>query len=199
MAFGMTLLTAPARATTLYTNGALSGDIGGLGLYVGNQVTNNFTLSGPSTLLSVTFGEWVDSGATPDDVDWGIGSSAFGSDLGSATGVSLTLSLFCTAGSGCGDGVYDVYASTFTLDLPLAGGTYWLTLQNGTTSSGLAFWDQNGGPSLVETTCCVSGYLSNSFTITGTVPDPGGVWLGGSGLLLLCAASLRRAGRHFPR
>jgi len=199
LAFGTILLTAPARAATLYTNGAISGQIGGLGLYAGNQVTDSFTLSGPGTILSVTFGEWVDSGTTPEDVDWEIGSSAFGSDLGSATGVSLTWSLFCTAGGGCGDGESDVYASSFTLDLPLAGGTYWLTLQNATTSAGVAYWDQNGGPSLVETTCCVSGYLSNSFTITGAVPEPGSVWLGGAGLLLLFAAGLRRAGKHFPR
>jgi hypothetical protein len=199
LAFGTILLSAPARADTLYTNGPISGDIGGLALYSSNQVTDSFILSDPSTILSVTFGEWVDSGATPEDVDWEIGSSPFGSDLGSATNVSLALSLFCTAGGGCGDGEDDVYTSSFTLDLPLAAGTYWLTLQNATTSSGLAYWDQSGGPSQIETTCCVSGYLSNSFTLTGTVPEPDSIWLGGSGLLLLLAAGLRRTAKHFPR
>jgi hypothetical protein len=188
-------ITAPARATTLYTNGAISGQIGGLALYGGDQVSDSFALSGPWTILSVTFGEWVAPGTTPETVDWEIGSSAFGSDLGSATGVSLTSSLFCTH-TGCGDGTYDVYTSSFTLDLPLADGTYWLTLQNATTSAGLVFWDQNGGPSQVETTCCISGYLSNSFEVDGTVPEPGSVVLGGSGLLLLLAAGLRRAGKY---
>ncbi len=184
-------LTAPARGATLYSNGAINGQIGGYGLYGGNAVSDTFTLSGAWTILSVTFGEWVDPGQTPETVDWEIGSSAFGSDLGSATGVSLTSSLFCTH-TGCGDGTYDVYASSFTLDLHLAAGTYWLTLQNATTAAGLVFWDQNDGPSQAQLTCCGSvGSNSNSFEVDGTVPEPGSIVLGSSGLLLLLAASLR--------
>jgi hypothetical protein len=44
LSFGTIPLTAPARATTLYTNGAISGQIGGLGLYGGNAVSDSFTL-----------------------------------------------------------------------------------------------------------------------------------------------------------
>ena len=189
-------LTAPARAATLYSNSAINGQIGGYGLYGGNAVSDTFTLSGPWTILSVTFGEWVDPGLTPQTVDWEIGSSAFGSDLGSATSVSLTSSLFCSH-TGCGDGTYDVYASSFTLDLQLAAGTYWLTLQNATTSAGLVFWDQNDGPSQAQITCCGSvGTNSNSFEVDGTVPEPGSIVLGASGLLLLLAAGLRRRRRR---
>jgi hypothetical protein len=194
---GPVLFTVPAQATTLYTNGPISGQLGGVGLYSPNAVSEAFKLGDGTTILSVTFGEWAVDGAALGNVDWSIGSAVYGSDLGSATGVSPTASLFCAAGGGCGDGVYDVYASSFTLDLALPAGTYWLTLQNATASAGLVFWDINGGPSLDETTCCGSAFPSESFTIAGTVPEPGNLGLVGAGLILLLAAGLRRASRHF--
>ncbi len=60
---------------------------------------------------------------------------------------------------------YDIYQSDFTLSGTLSAGTYWLTLQNGNTTSGNDIsWDQDNGPSLA--------YFNNSLTHPGNRPNP---------------------------
>ena len=187
VSLGCVFLATPAWATTLYTNGPINGTQTGWDIS-SEATSDSFTLSGLATILSVTFGEWVTSagGPTPETVDWEIGSSAFGSDLGTATGVSLTSSLLGPATPG-----YNVFASTFTLDLILAPGAYWLTLLNATTSSAAtAYWDQNSGPSLA----LFGGGApvpSESFTIAGTVPEPSTFVLLLFGLCLMAYRSSR--------
>jgi hypothetical protein len=150
----------------------------------------------------VTFGDWVIAGATPQTVDWGISASPFQTDLGSGTGVSLTSSLFCSASSTCGGGGQDVYNSSFTLDLSLGAGTYWLTLDGGTASAGgFVLWDENGGSSSAEQWHIPLGTQgvipSESFAIDGSaVPEPASLALGASGLLLLLGAAI---GKHVVR
>jgi hypothetical protein len=195
------LLTAPAPGAVLYSNGAINGDLNAWSISDCTTcdppamflVTDSFVLTAPATITGVTFGDWVIAGATPETVYWGISASPFGG----GTSVSLTSSLFCSASSTCGGRGEDVYSSSFTLDLSLGAGTYWLTLDGGTASAGGLQWDENGGSSSAEQWRLPNGtpgaIPSESFTIDGSaVPEPGSLALGGSGLLLLLAAGLLR-------
>jgi hypothetical protein len=199
------LLTAPAPGAVLYSNGAINGDLNAWAIYFCGTcdpagpflVTDSFVLTGPSTITAVTFGDWVIAGATPETVDWGISASPFGTDLGSGTGVSLTSSLFCSASGSCGGGGEDVYSSSFTLNLSLGAGTYWLTLDGGTASAGgFVLWDENGGSSSAEqwkVPGTPGAIPSESFAIDGgAVPESGSLALSGFGLVLLLVAGLRR-------
>lgn len=105
-------------------------------------------------------------------------------------------------------------SATFSVpSVHLGAGTYYLLLRNATASpSGyMVFWDVNNGPSQVwesslgflNSTSCAAEFsggttCSDAFEILGTTgsgtPEPAGLALAGSGLLLLCGLlRLRRA------
>jgi hypothetical protein len=176
-----------ARGSVLYSNGGIPSTAPqGWGIFGTSQLADTFVLTGPATATSVTFGEMIDKGGTPLTVDWEIGSAAFGSDFGSASGVTETLTLFCSASPTCGINFYDVYSATFTLNVPLNAGNYWLTLGDATFSNATrVFWVQNGGPS--QAIQSVLGPLaSEAFEIDGTTaPEPASFALAGAGLLLV--------------
>jgi PEP-CTERM motif-containing protein len=179
------MVAAPAFAATLYSNGAINGTIDAWNTCCGFQVTDSFTISSSSTVTGFDGGFWVAPGDTPVHVDWSIGTAAFGSGSGSGT-AALSNSLFC---AGCGFGFYDIYTSTAAgLSVSLGPGTYWLTLQNGTTAgAGNMFWDENDGPSMAQQSG--TGVIgSEAFNIYGhtnmtTVPEPGTLLMLASGIL----------------
>jgi hypothetical protein len=156
---------------------------------------------------SFTFAEWIPAGATPLTVDWAVGTSSFGNDVGSATSAAISGALLCSAGQPlngglCGGGVFDIYNST-VLTGPLslsAGTTYWLTLTNATDSvAGRDAWDINSGPSLAYHS--TEGQVpSESFTIngqgstttSGSTPEPSSIMLFGSGVLGIASLLRRR-------
>ncbi|HEX4156682.1 MAG TPA: PEP-CTERM sorting domain-containing protein [Acidobacteriaceae bacterium] len=215
VAFGAIGLAAKADSS-LYTDGATNGTNGALTINSGWQVEDSFALSSASTLNSVTFGNWFDPGDTGLTVDWAIVSSE-GSQTPVCGSCSGTASL-----SGVFDFTnvysYDIYDETFSLpSLNLAAGTYWLSLQNETTSFGsLAYWDNSGGLSGVyqqyagdgspgdlggDNCTAIYGYpaggCSNAFTIygtssTGVTPEPSSLALLVSGITLLGAEIRRR-------
>jgi hypothetical protein len=202
-------LSAPAFAD-LYNNGATLGNTNGWFIDV-FQVSDSFTVSANASMTDFTFAEWVTTGSTPLTVDWAVGTTSFGSDVGSGTGAAITSSLVCTNGSPFNGGLcaggfgYDIYNSTVTTnDLPLtAGTTYWLSLTNATDSfGGRDAWDINSGASLAyhntlgqvpSESFTISGgtTTSTSTTTTGTTPEPSSIMLFGSGILGL-AGVLRR-------
>jgi hypothetical protein len=157
-----------AKAGVLYTNGPISGNVGALFINHGVAVRDSFTLTGPSTITGVEFGAWVNQGAKPVSVDWGISATPTFTDQ--ATGALSSTFLFTNIFT------LDVYKADFSIpDLTLAAGTYWLTLQNAVESDGgFLSWDQNSGSS--QAFSSAAGGLtapSNSFTIFGSaVPEP---------------------------
>ena len=184
----LSLLVTPVWAA-LYDNGPINGTINGLRIDGGWAVGNSFTLSAASNLTNAQIGLWVNSGETPVQVEWKIGTGYADDTYGSGTSV---FSENTAKGSA---GYYPLYESTFALNLAssLGAGTYWLTLTNATsTNSGNGvWWDINKGPSLAWTE---GGFTdSESFRINGTlapVPLPSSLLLLGPGLAGL--ALLRR-------
>ncbi len=194
-------LSAPAFAGTLFNDGPTDGFtnafiIDGPGGSPGQTISDGFVATNSGMAVSFDFAEWVTAGSTPTALTWTLGSSAFGSDLGSGSGIA-SFTFFASNGFG-----FDVYIDHVTgLSAALtAGDTYWLTLGGSMDSSGSTFdgWDLNNGPANCQFAVggvpiggCGAG--GESFTINGggTTPEPSSILLFGSGILGL-AGILRR-------
>ena len=192
-------LSAPAFAD-MYNNGPTNGGVNGWFIGQGQSyvVSDSFTGNGQN-ISGFVFAAWVTAGSTPTTVDWAIGTSSFGGDVGSGTADISTSPIFCHASGSCGLGFYDVYNATVTgLNLPTTNGsTYWLTLTNANDSfGGRVAWDINSGPSQAYHNL-LGAVPSESFTISGIetcsggatsgcgTPEPTTIMLFGSGILAI--------------
>ena len=211
-------LTAPAFAADLYNNGPTNGTSNAyfIDVYV---VSDSFVPSG-SSMDRFEFAEWVGAGATPLTVDWAIGTSSFGSDVGSGSatfgqGGNAPHCFAATAANTMAGPAAAALAMTCTAIRYLlvpgrcrAGSTYWLTLTNATDSfGGRDGWDINSGASLAYhnllgavpsesfTICSGPGQgCQGSTTTTGTTPEPSSIMLFGSGILGLAGFLRRKLG-----
>jgi hypothetical protein len=194
-------LSAPVFAGTLYNDGPTDGFsnafiIDGPGGSPGQTISDGFVATNSGLAGSFDAAEWVTAGSTPTALTWMLGSSAFGNNLGSGSGID-SFTFFASNGFG-----FDVYIDHVTgLSAALtAGQTYYLTLGGAVDSSGSTFdgWDLNNGPAscsfavggVPQGDCGAGG---ESFTINsgGTTPEPSSILLFGSGILGL-AGVLRR-------
>ena len=159
-----------------------------------------------SSITSLSFGAWTATGTTPATVDWALGTSQFGSEIGSGfanMGVNLTSVLLCHSGALfnggiCGAGLgYDVYAVTVSLKQGFTvtpGQTYWLTLTHAANQfDGDDGWDVNFGPSEAWLESKWDPIPSESFAINPvTVPEPGSITLFASTILGMLTALRRK-------
>src|SRR5271157_2347438 len=187
VAVASTLFALPVSAgTLLYDNGPVgNGYTGAFDIWGGYSVTDSFTLAAASTLTTAQVGLWTYiSEAPPDSLNWSITTSPLGGAT-VASGVAALTNAFVGVGYYT---EYYVYQSTFSLGgASLAAGTYYLQLDQGTSSGGdFLLWDVNNGPSQawnnsvgsVFGQCAVGATsCSESFQIYGspgsTVPEPG--------------------------
>ena len=207
-------LTASA-GTTFYNDGAIDGNDNGFFITGPNfpniagsfqDISNGFVSGASGTANSLEFGEWIASGITPSSISYELGTSAFGTDLGTAT-VALNASnsqfLFSNSFG------YDIYHVTIGINPATltAGNTYWVTLSNATDAgnSGTEAWDLPNGGSGGPATCNFRqsgtnfgdcGLGGEAFTLSGnttttTTPEPSSIMLFGSSILGL-AGVLRR-------
>lgn len=174
LTLSLTCLSAISRANLVYTDGAINGY--DLGYTVSDysadwHVSDSFTVTSATPLGSVTAGLWVDAGDMPGTISWEIGTTPFASDISSGT--SATDNVFVDDVFD----VYDVYASSFNVSGSVGPGTYYLTLNDGSTNP--TFWDYNGGPSTAYQSPDASdddsyGIGAESFAVFSTgvaVPD----------------------------
>ena len=182
----------------LYDNGPINGTIDAWGINYTFSMADSFTVSSQATISGVNFGDWVSQGDTPTQVEYLITTQAFGG----STLIDQTATLNSTY-VGTNAYGFDLYSSAFTIpSLALSAGTYWLQLQNATTSQGNPmYWDSNNGPSVAYSSAYgnIAGYdggsSSEAFQVTGTyaAPIPAAIWLVLSGLASVGVFVRRRA------
>jgi hypothetical protein len=189
------LVALPAMAQNdLYDNGPINGTVLGWTINFGFAVSDQFTLSGNSTVNGITFGAWLFPGDSLTSAEVSITSSEFGGTSFFDETVNFT------AGTCSSNGSFNVCAETGSFSgVALNAGSYWLNLSNAVSAAGNpVYWDMNSGPSLASESS-VGTIPSESFTILGsgtttpppTTPEPSSILLLGSGLLGV-AGLLRR-------
>ena len=155
-------------------------------------MSDSFTVAnGGATITGLSFGFWEYGVVQLYTVDVAITSDEFGGTTFFEGTVNFT-------SSGCSTNQQGYYVCTGTGNFngpTLAGGTYWLTLDNACCDDGGIFWDENSGPSQASESS-IGTIPSESFTVYGnttggTTPEPGSILLFGSGVAGL-AAILRR-------
>src|ERR1700690_1410771 len=206
-------LTASA-GTAFYNDGAIDGNENGF-FITGPSFPNIagsfqdisivFVSAASGNAGSLEFGEWIASGIAPSSISYELGTSAFGTDLGSGTVALNASNSHLLFSNSFGYDIYDVSIGINSAALT-AGNTYWVSLSNATDAgnSGTEAWDLPNGGSGGPATCNFRqsgtnygdcGLGGEAFTLTGTTggptPEPSSILLFGSGILGL-AGVLRR-------
>ncbi|MGA7462863.1 MAG: PEP-CTERM sorting domain-containing protein [Candidatus Korobacteraceae bacterium] len=199
----LTLVTIPAMAQTVYSNGAINGNTVAWTINFGFIVSDTFNVTNNNTTVTGgSFGMWLFSGDTLSSAEVSItsgensGTSYFDQTLNFTQGA-------CTVNQYG----YNVCQENTTFNGPtLNAGSYWLNLQNTSIPNGdPAYWDENSGPSKASENS-VGSIPSEAFTVLGSstttssttsstttsVPEPSSIMLFGSGILGLASLLRRR-------
>ena len=202
-------------AQTIFNDGGIDGNDNGFFVtgpnfpnFLGSfqDISNGFTAAASGTPGHLGFGEW--SVGAPTSFSYELGTSAFGTDIGSGTVTQNAGNSTLLFTNGFGYGVYDVEVSVSGSAMT-GGNQYWLSISNATDAGndGTQAWDipngGSGGPAVCNfrqsgTNFGDCGLGGESFTLsvgqttttTGT-PEPTSILLFGSGILGL-AGVLRR-------
>ena len=193
-------MALPARGGIVYENGPIDGQDYAWAINFGGWVTDTFTVSGGATTFTgLSFGAWLYPGDTLTSAEVLMTSNRDGGTVYFDQTVAFS-------GSGCFTNQYEygICAETATLSGPtLASGTYWLRLQNATTTFGdqAVWWDQDSGVGCDSPGCPSQAWdsedgpiPSESFSLSGSgggaTPEPGSILLLASGIVGV--AGLRR-------
>ena len=210
-------LALTASAGTFYNDGGIDGNVSGLYISGPNfapfqDISNGFVSAASGTPNTLEWGEW--SVGAPTTFSYEIGTSAFGTDLGSGAVTQNSSNSVLLFTNRFGYGIYDVTIPVISGAMT-AGNTYWVSLSNATDAGhdGTQAWDipnsGTGGPAQCNFRQGGTNYgscnggaspLGESFTLTGsagggTTPEPSSILLFGSGILGLAGVLRRKLNR----
>ncbi len=194
-------LSAPAFADlSFYDDGPTNGQYNAFfidgpnpGPYSQN-ISNGFISNLSGTPSGLAFGIWVPTGTTPTTINWWMGTTPFGSDIGSGFVAQVEYTFHNSNDFG-----FDVYDAHFAGSFGnlTAGQTYWLSLGNANDSGNtqLDAWDVVPGPAVCNFAVGGNDYGDcgdggEAFTLE-ILPEPGTMTLLAGGLLA-AAGFLRR-------
>jgi hypothetical protein len=194
LALCLTLAAVPAAAQTVYSNGAINGNVDAWTINFGFIVSDTFNVANnDTTITGGNFGMRLLPGDTLTSAELSITSG----ENGGTSYFDQTVN-FTTVSCQANEFGYNVCNENTVFNGPnLNSGTYWLNLQNAVVPSGdPVFWDENSGPSSASENSVgtipseaftvlgtSSTTTSTSTTTTGTVPEPTSILLFGSGAL----------------
>jgi hypothetical protein len=194
------LAASAANAAAIYTNGnTIIYPNGFILISNGAQLSDSFVPTFTGQLTSVQAGIWTNFADPLSSVGWSIGTSFFGSDIGS--GVATTTDNYDQS-----VGAYEADLDTFALPnlFVSSGMTYYLTLYNAVTSGhNSVYWAASNGSSLAELNFQTLNGVSEPsevFTLFANpvtaIPEPISLSIFGAGLIGACA--LRMRGKRGP-
>jgi len=170
--------TGPGQGSgTVYENGPINGNTDAWTINFGFVASDTFTVpSDGSPVTGMSFGAWLSPGDTLSQVEISITSGPNG-----GTSYFDQYVNFSQPGCNVNEYGYNVCAVTTSFNGPtLNAGTYWVNLQNASTSSSdPAYWDENSGVGCMSDGCPsqadennVGTIPSESFTIQGEINIP---------------------------
>ena len=196
-----------------YDNGPPNGDSGGTPIInFGIVVSDTFVFKNNVQVNSFEFSAWLFPGDQGPITSAEVSITSL--ENGGTVYFDQVLSGWSLGPGGCILNEYGYYNCDEKVNLsgPKLNGatTYWLNLQNATVPSGDAiYWDQNfgagcggddglgGGCPSQASQSTVGTISSEAFTIygspVGSTPEPGSIWLLGSGIFAMAGLLRRRA------